>query len=296
MFPAQHWNMKMRLLGIVVILAIVAPAEPAAARKGWSLPLLNRLFKPKPPPSCSSVGRAGGVKKARWTDRQRHCRRLNTAAERRYCISNVRWGFNAGKGGVRRGVFKTTTVDPAQVEDVELVIQHFKPEWFASHALLRFKLKKGSSVMAADGSRAPDLVFSQEADVKSHQRYSHVDGLFGKFNAVIQLGTWQDFRDRPTSPRWTRFSTYHLNLTPEQKQALFKSALDLAVKPRPNEKYNTLYNNCSTNVVYLINSVMPRRQRVFRLNPLQVCPAWTPRLLAGKGLIDRSSRQILWHP
>jgi hypothetical protein len=224
-----------------------------------------------------------------WGDRQRHARRLPGPAGQ-YSLSNVRWGFTPDA----RGIFRTTRIDPGQVVEARLVVQHFKPEWFASHAMLQFTFK--TPFVTADGRRSRELVVSQEANIERPERNLHLKGVLWRFRPVFSVGTLQDFVARPTSGPWTRMSSYRLQLTPAQTRTLLCNTLDRATRDRGRERYHTLFNNCSINAVRLINSVLPWRRRIWRVDPRIILPTTTPAVLARKGVLDLSARRTIPAP
>jgi hypothetical protein len=98
---------------------------------------------------------------------------------------------------------------------------------------------------------------------------------------------------------------HKLKLTQAQKDKLLANTLAEATKDRTGEKYHTTRNSCYQNVQRLINSVLPRRQRVrewlFRIplpggrsfglyNPLATWPKAGPFMLSLKGLVKRRDR------
>jgi hypothetical protein len=187
---------------------------------------------------------------------QRPASLVATAADS-LTLSNVRWGF--GKGGRPR--FEDTTIRPDQVKDVYLILEPFQPEWLAAHGALGFELDKGG-VVGADGKRSAGLVLSVEARLKKGQSYSLVEGFKDRFGIVYQVGTMTDFYQKTVARQGNRVIRYRLKLTAAQKQALLRNALAEAVQDRSGEHYHTTRNSCYQNVHRILNTVLPRDQRV----------------------------------
>jgi hypothetical protein len=204
-------------------------------------------------------------------------------------FENVRWN----NGPVEKDVFDwtTATVRPDLVKNVYFVKKPFAPEWIAAHSFMVFTFSDGGLVDAA-GRRTDALVLSIEAYLRDGQSYSLTDGMKNKFSIVWLLTTWEDYSARSTKFDASRLVPYPVQLDQAQKVALVKESLRQAAVNREGEFYNTITNNCTNNLVILINGVLPedRRVKMWTIPSLvynfdSTMPVWVPPYLQKKGLL-----------
>lgn len=105
-----------------------------------------------------------------------------------------------------------------------------------SHTLIGFGFADGTHV-----------VFSGEIRKEKGEAYSSVAGFFRKYELVLVAADERDIVRVRTDARRETVALWQLQTTPEQRQAMFLSLLDLgndlAAHPR---WYNTLTANCTT--------------------------------------------------
>lgn len=135
----------------------------------------------------------------------------------------------------------------SELRTLDFVVVPFKETPLLAHTMLDFGL--------ADGTQ---LVCSFEARLKNGQNYQAVGGAMSSFELMYVIGTERDMIRLRTSVRKVDVHIYPARVTPEQVQKLFVASMaranEIARKP---EFYDTLTNNCTTNIVSLINQLKP---------------------------------------
>jgi len=112
----------------------------------------------------------------------------------------------------------------------------------------------------ADGRH---LAVSVETRRRRHQRYSAIAGFFRHYQLIFIIADERDLIGVRTDVRRERVFLYNLRITPEETRRLFGGYMDraTALAERP-EFYNTLTNNCTSNIVRIIDRGLPRSQRL----------------------------------
>ena len=112
----------------------------------------------------------------------------------------------------------------------------------------------------ADGRH---LAVSVETRRRRHQVYSAIAGFFRFYQLIFVIADERDLIGVRTDVRRERVFLYQLRITPEETRRLFGGYMDraTALAERP-EFYNTLTNNCTSNIVRIIDRGLPRRQRL----------------------------------
>ena len=107
----------------------------------------------------------------------------------------------------------------------------------------------------ADGEH---LVFSVEARLQKGQSYAAIGGALNEFELMYIVGTEKDLIRLRTDVRKVDVYLYPILATPPQVQKVFLAASarvnEIARQP---EFYDTITNNCTTNIVDLINELRP---------------------------------------
>lgn len=101
---------------------------------------------------------------------------------------------------------------------------------------------------------------SVEVRKEKGEVYDAVKGLFRQFEIMYVVGDERDLIGLRANHRLNDVYVYRTRATPQQAQALFLDVMQrvnaLAVRP---EFYNTLTNNCTTNIRRHINRLAPER-------------------------------------
>jgi hypothetical protein len=112
----------------------------------------------------------------------------------------------------------------------------------------------------ADGRH---LAVSVETRRRKGQTYSSIAGFFRHYQLIFVVADERDLIGVRTDIRRERVYLYPLRIAPEETKRLFggymNRAATLAEQP---EFYNTLTNNCTSNIVRIIDGGLPRGQRL----------------------------------
>lgn len=135
----------------------------------------------------------------------------------------------------------------ADVKTVDLIVTPFTPGSLLAHTMLSFGMRDGEYLAA-----------SVEARLENGEVYSPVDGAAQQFEIMYVLADERDVVRLRTDIRNNDVYVYRAKATPEQVQALFLDVLartnQLYEQP---EFYDTLTNNCTSNIVQHINKLKP---------------------------------------
>lgn len=135
------------------------------------------------------------------------------------------------------------TFDFRQVESVDFIVVPFKNMPSLAHTMLSFGF--------ADGER---LCISVEARLERGETYSPWRGSLGQFELMYVLADERDVILRRTLHRENDVYLYRTVATPEQAQALLRDVLERVNKLHDHpEFYDTMTNNCTTNIVRHVN-------------------------------------------
>lgn len=141
-----------------------------------------------------------------------------------------------------------------------------------AHTLMSFGFRDGRH-----------LVFSAEIRRERGEAFSEIGGLFKEFELVLIAADERDIIRLRTNMRGEEVSLFPLNLTPQQREELFLSYLDLgnelAYTPR---FYQTVTTNCTTVIFKLARLEEPGLPLDWRI----VLSGYLPGYLQEIGLID----------
>ncbi len=135
----------------------------------------------------------------------------------------------------------------ADVRSVDFLIVPFKDNPLLAHTMFSFGL--------ADGRH---FIISVEARLDQGDSYSPVRGITNKFQLMYLIGDEQDLIPLRTDVRKVDVFLYPGRATPDQVQDLLVDMLQRANElQRVPENYDTINNNCTTNLVKHINKLRP---------------------------------------
>jgi hypothetical protein len=165
------------------------------------------------------------------------------------------------------------TYDLDAIETVDFIVVPFKGMSSLAHTMLSFGFEDGTY-----------LGVSVEARLEAGESYSPLKGAFRQYELTYVLADERDLIARRSKHREADVYLYSTVATPDQARDLFvdvvKRVNKLAEEP---EFYDTLTNNCTTNIVRHINrlhpGVIPPDLRI-------VLPGYSDRLAYDLGLIQ----------
>lgn len=215
-----------------------------------------------------------------------------------YEIDNVRWHSSHPQENVFD--WRSARVDVSKLKNIYFVKKPFPPEWIAAHSLMLFTFEKGG-LIDASGNETDSMVLSIEAFLREGQEYSLTEGMKDRFNIVWLLATWKDYIERTVyfDKDSDRLVLYPVNISGEQKKQLLSYAIEQAAVNRAGEYYNTITNNCTNNLVILINKTLPENKRIklwkipyLVYNLRATMPVWVPGYLESKGILGSEYKTV----
>ncbi len=214
-----------------------------------------------------------------------------------YIIKDVRWSSIIGKTkDLNQHLWQTVKINADQIDKAYFVIKPFPPEWLAGHALLLFTFKDGG-LIDKDGNKSVGLVLSVEAYLRTDQKYNLVQGLKNKFGIIWQLSTWESYASLNCDKPKGKLIPYEIFLSKNKTKALLKDALTNAVKNRDGEFYHTTRNNCTNNLVLLLNQHTNKKIKPWAIpnliyNVRATMPVSVPKRLNKLGIISHKLPEV----
>jgi hypothetical protein len=168
------------------------------------------------------------------------------------------------------------TFDLRQIRSVDFIIVPFADMPQIAHVMLSFGFENDDY-----------LAVSVEIRKEKGEQYSPVAGFLRKYELIYVVGDERDLIQLRTIHRLDDVYVYRTKATPEQARMLFVDMLERANKlTKEPEFYNTLTNNCTSNVVDHINKLWPNR---IAYNVQLILPGYSDRMAYELGLLDTST-------
>jgi hypothetical protein len=167
------------------------------------------------------------------------------------------------------------SIELTDIESADYIVAPFNGAAALAHTMLSFGLIDGSFI-----------VVSVEVRKERDEDYSAVLGLGRKFELMYVVGDEKDLIRIRTGHKDTAVYVYPTVAKPAHAQALFVDIMarvnKLAVEP---EFYNTLTNNCTTNIKSHVNRIAGNR---LRYDWRVLLPAHSAKYAYDLGLLDQS--------
>jgi hypothetical protein len=167
------------------------------------------------------------------------------------------------------------TYDLSQIQTVDFLMVPFNETPALAHTMLSFGFASGDYVGV-----------SVEVRLERGESYSPTLGLFGQFELVYVVADERDLVRVRTEYRNVDVLVYRTRATPEQARRLLLDVMQRVnqLHDQP-EYYDTLTNNCTTNIVRHINQLAPGRvPHDYRV----LLPGFSDSLAYELGLLDTS--------
>ena len=163
--------------------------------------------------------------------------------------------------------------DLSKIESVWYVVEPFSDWEGAAHTFLSFGFE-GSEYVA----------ISVEVRKEQDEEYSSIKGLFRQYELMYVIGDERDIIKLRSNYRGDDVFLYPIKISKEKLSQLFVSMLNRTNVLRENpEFYNTITNTCTTNIVYHVNSISPKRVTFdFRI----LAPGYSDRFVYDLNLVD----------
>ncbi|MBF0409380.1 MAG: DUF4105 domain-containing protein [Candidatus Riflebacteria bacterium] len=180
-------------------------------------------------------------------------------------VMNMRWTFSSTdlpEGDTFPPCeFEDVTIDPNMVEEIYFVKKPFAPEWIAAHSLFFFKMKDGG-VVNSKGEKSNGLALTIEAYQRTDQQFDLFKGIQKQFGISWILTTWKCYLEDSCLYTDYKLIKYPIILNQSQKVSLLKESLDQAAVDRSGEYYHTITNNCTNNLIVLLNRVLESGKKI----------------------------------
>lgn len=167
------------------------------------------------------------------------------------------------------------TYDLKKIQTVDFIVVPFQGNKAIAHTMVSFGFDGGDHVG-----------ISAEVRLSKGQAYDATMGLFGQFELTYVVADERDLIRSRTEHRDVDVYVYRSTATPEMARKLFVDMLQRANQLHDTpEFYDTLTNNCTTNIVRHINKLAPNKVPYdYRV----LFPGYADRLAYELGLIDNS--------
>jgi len=170
------------------------------------------------------------------------------------------------------------TIDLEHVEGVDFIVVPFKGMAALAHVMISFQIAK------PDGTR-DHLAVSVETRKEREENYNPVKGSTNTYELMYVVADERDVIQFRTVYNGEKLYLYRTTASPEAAQALLTDVLarvnQVAKAP---EFYDTLTNNCTTNIVRHVNRIKPNR---IMTDYRALFPGYSDQLAYDEGLIER---------
>lgn len=169
-------------------------------------------------------------------------------------------------------------IDLSRVRGVDYIVVPFDGAPALAHVMLSFQI---------DGAygKPEHLAVSVETRKEREEKYNPLKGSLNQYEIIYVVADERDVIQFRTVYNGEHVYLYHTTATPEASQALLKDVLqrvnDLAARP---EFYDTLTNNCTSNIVRHVNRIKPNR---IVADYRSLLPGLSDQLAYDEGLIER---------
>ena len=167
-----------------------------------------------------------------------------------------------------------------EIQSVWFIVQNFVSYKGLAHTFISFEIKP------EDGPRQY-IALSVEIRREVGESFSPLWGLFKRYEIMYVVGRERDLLGVRTVMRPDdRVFLYRANASPKRAQKLFlaccKSIRELNERP---QFYDTLFNNCTNNIVYQTNRISPKQTQIDARNLNIVLPGYSDKFAFDVGLI-----------
>lgn len=170
------------------------------------------------------------------------------------------------------------TFDMNSVRSVDFIEAPFAEMPAFAHTFISFEI-------AGQDGKSDYLAVSVEVRKEKNEKYNTLKGSARQYELMYVVADERDVIQQRTNFRGEDVYLYHTVATPESARLLLADVLaranQLSTKP---EFYNTLTNNCTSNIVRHINRIKPNR---IVADPRMLLPGYADELAYDEGLLVR---------
>lgn len=214
--------------------------------------------------------------------------RLLGEAEGALSVANIRW--LAPDAVSHDFSWATVSIRPEMIKEIYFVTK-VQPPGIAGHSLLFYEMEDGGFINS-DGRKSKGFFLSVEAYATEAQTYSFIAGFKKTYNIIWLLTNYEDYvmNSAAFGKNWMNF--YPLLADKEGKIKMTRDTVELAAVNREGEYYHSTRNNCTNNLVMMINHSLPKDRKVkmwaiphFIYNFYATTPPMVPGYLGRKGVL-----------
>jgi Domain of unknown function (DUF4105) len=170
------------------------------------------------------------------------------------------------------------TFDLSAVRGVDFVVVPFTGMPLLAHTMLSFEI-------AADSGKSDYLALSVEVRKEKHEQYNPLKGSARQYELIYVLADERDVIQLRTNYNEEHVFLYRTVATPDMARMLLTDVLGRVNQiAREPEFYDTLTNNCTTNIVHHINRIRPNRVAP---DIRMLLPGYSDQIAYDQGLIER---------
>jgi hypothetical protein len=186
--------------------------------------------------------------------------------------------------------WETVSIRPDLIKEIYFVTK-VQPPGIAGHSLLFYEFEDGG-LTDAQGRKSRGFFLSVEAYAREGQSYSLLAGFKKTYGIIWLLTNYEDYAMMASAfgKDWMNF--YPLLADRDGKVKMVRDTLELAGVNREGEWYHSTRNNCTNNLVTMINHALPEGRRVrmwaiphFIYNFYSTTPPMVPGYLGRKGVL-----------
>ena len=164
----------------------------------------------------------------------------------RLTIENFR-NFRYDCNGGFEPRYETRTIDMRSIETVDFIVVPFQEREDLAHTMVSFGCTNGEY-----------LVVSVEARRRKDQTYGIWKGMFGAYQLMYLIADERDVIGLRSECRGDDVYLYRSKSSVEHVNQFFRCMMQRADKlSKSPERYNTIFNNCLTNLRYHVNGIWP---------------------------------------
>ena len=169
-------------------------------------------------------------------------------------------------------------------EDRTYNLNNLETAWFALAPFDRASRGPAHTFLSFGFSDSQYVAISIEARREQDEGYSLIKGMLRRFEVMYVIGDERDLVRMRTNIRDDDVYLYPIRTTPAKARALFVEMLNRATTLHSEpEFYNTLTNNCTTNILDHANSITPGK---VPYGKEVLLPGYADELAQRLGLID----------
>lgn len=161
---------------------------------------------------------------------------------------------------IRNFTYRSTTDYTPNYYDATYNISDITRVWFAVEPFLQTKIGAAHTLVSFEFSDGRYLAISVEIRKEVGESFSPLKGVLRNYELMYVIADERDVLGLRSLHRKDDVYLYPIKTTPERAQQLFVSMLTRAqtLQETP-EMYNTVTNNCTTNIASHVNELFPER-------------------------------------